>query len=232
MCVLMITRVLFKKIVVLMGQCFYTHVAASIIRHINMKPIKTITDPEAFKVAADETRRKILYLLRAKEMTVSKIADELSLTPQTVYHHIKKLCGADMVEVSKEVRVDHLIESYYRATAEVFHFAVGKQTKSKETVTEGVRSSLEALRKIGYDVKHDEKILSELVDLGVEREKCCVDKEAEEAISKLEDVDYFAKQGALEYASMLSMSDEELVRQDEIQKKFRDTLRSLVSKQG
>jgi len=43
-------------------------------------------------------------------------------------------------------------------------------------------------------------------------------------------VDYFAKQGALEYASMVSMTDEELARQDEIQKKFRTTLRSIVSK--
>ena len=230
MCVLMLIHMLFKKIVVLMAQRFYTHVAASIIRHINMKPMKTITDPDAFKVAADETRRKMLYLLRAKEMTVSKIADELSLTPQTVYHHIKKLCEADMVEVSKEVRVDHLIESYYRATAEIFHFAVGKQTNSKETMIEGVKSSLEALSKIGYKVKTDEKVLDELADLAVEREKCCVAKEDEEAIAKLEDVDYFAKQGALEYASMVSMTDEELARQDEIQKKFRTTLRSIVSK--
>ena len=230
MCVLMLIRMLFKKIVVLMAQRFYTHVAASIIRHINMKPMKTITDPDAFKVAADETRRKMLYLLRAKEMTVSKIAEELNLTPQTVYHHIKKLCDADMVEVSKEVRVDHLIESYYRATAEIFHFAVGKQTNSKETMIEGVKSSLDALGKIGYKVKTDEKVLDELAELAVEREKCCVAKEDEEAISKLEDVDYFAKQGALEYASMVSMTDEELARQDEVQRKFRSTLRSLVSK--
>ena len=194
-----------------------------------MKPIKTITDPDAFKVAADETRRKILYLLRAKEMTVSKIADELSLTPQTVYHHIKKLCNAEMVEVSREVRVDHLIESYYRATAEVFHFAVGKRTKSTETIADGVKSSLDALRRIGYKVSTDEAIIRHLVELAIEREKCCTDEAAEEAISKLEDVDYFAKQGALEYASLLSMTKEEMTRRAEIQREFRDTLRSLVS---
>ena len=57
-----------------------------------MKPVKTISDPESFKIAADDTRRKIIHLLRAKEMTVSQIADELDLTPQTVYHHIRKLC--------------------------------------------------------------------------------------------------------------------------------------------
>jgi DNA-binding transcriptional ArsR family regulator len=218
-----------KKIAVLMKKLFYTHSSNSITRQINLKPIMTITDPEAFKVAADETRRKILYLLRAKEMTVSKIADELNLTPQTVYHHIKKLCNANMVEVSKEVRVDHLIESYYRATAEVFHFAVGKESKSKETVTEGIKSALEALKKIGYDIKYDEKVINELAELSIELDNCCTAKETEEAISKLKDVDYFAKQEAREYAGLLSMTDEEIAKEDHIRRKFRKTLRSLMS---
>ena len=193
-----------------------------------MKPIKTITDPEAFKVAADETRRKILYLLRAKEMTVSKIADELNLTPQTVYHHIKKLCNAEMVEVSKEVRVDHLIESYYRATAEVFHLTVGKQTKSKETLTDGIKSSLETLQKIGYEIKYDEKTIEKLAELSMELEDCCTAKETEEAISKLDDVYYFVKQQVQEYAGLLSMTEEEFAKEDEIKSKFRKTLRSLL----
>lgn len=194
-----------------------------------MKPIKTITDPEAFKVAADETRRKILYLLRAKEMTVSKIADELNLSPQTVYHHIKKLANADMVEVSKEVRVDHLIESYYRATAEIFHFAVGKQTKSKVTVAEGIKSALEALKRIGYKIEYDEKIVNDLADLSIQLESCCTAKETEEALSKLEDVDYFAKQEAREYAGVLSMTEEEHAKEDKIRRQFRKTLKSLTS---
>src|SRR5512147_170891 len=139
-----------------------------------MKPIMTITDPEAVKVAVDETRRKILYLLRAKEMTVSKISDELNLTPQTVYHHIRKLCDVGMVEVSKEVRVDHLIESYYRATAEVFHFTVGKETKSKETIRGKIKATLDALQRIGYNLKYDQKAVAELADLSVELENCCL----------------------------------------------------------
>jgi len=195
-----------------------------------LKPIKTIADPEAFKIAADETRRKIIYLLRVKEMTVSKIADELNLTPQTVYHHIKKLCTAEMVEVSKEVRVDHLIESYYRATAEVFHFTVGKQTKSKETLQDGIKSTLEALKKIGYTIKYDETGVEKLAELSLELEDCCTAKETEDAISKLEDVDYFVKQQVQEYAGLLSMTDEELLKEDEIRGKFRKILRSLLVK--
>ncbi len=91
-----------------------------------MRSIKTINDPEAFKLLGDETRRKMVFLLRAKEMTVSQVAEEIDLTPQAVYHHIRKLVEGEMVEVSREVRVDHIIESYYRATAECFHIVVGK----------------------------------------------------------------------------------------------------------
>ena len=43
---------------------------------------------------ADDTRRRVVYLLRAKEMTVGQIHHELQLTPQAIYHHIRKLLDA------------------------------------------------------------------------------------------------------------------------------------------
>jgi len=192
-----------------------------------MKAVKTITDPEAFKVLADDTRRKIVFLLRAKEMTVSQIAGELNLTPQTVYHHIKKLVGADMVEVTREVRVDHLIESYYMATAEVFQISVGKTTGSKEIHAENIAVILNSLKKIGFNITYDKKDVAKLAELAVEREECCNAKEHEEAISNL-DIDFFVKQGVQEYATILSMSDDELEKQDEIKRKFIEKLRSLI----
>ena len=195
-----------------------------------MKPIITITDPEAAKIAVDDTRRKILYLLRAKEMTVSKIADELNLTPQTVYHHIKKLCNVGMVEVSKEVRIDHLIESYYRATAEMFHFTMGKQTNSKKTAIEKMKSTLDALKRIGYNMQYDEEKIVKMADMALELEDCCTCKDVEEAIAKLDDVDYFTKQDVQEYSGLLSMTDKEMARRNEVQIKFRELLRSLLVK--
>jgi len=193
-----------------------------------MKAVKTITDPEAFKVLADDTRRKIVFLLRAKEMTVSQIADELDLTPQTVYHHIKRLLEAEMVEVTREVRVDHLIESYYMATAEVFHVTVGKTSRSKETLIETLTAGLEALKRIGFKLTYTEKDVAQLAELTMERGECCSAKEFEGAISKLEDVDLLTKEDVQEYAALLSMSDKELQEQDEINRKFRTLLRSLM----
>jgi hypothetical protein len=64
----------------------------------------------------------------------------------------------------------------------------------------------------------------------MELEDCCICQETEEAISKLEDIDHFAKQDIREYASLLPMTDEELAKQDQLKRKFRKTLRSLVSK--
>jgi DNA-binding transcriptional ArsR family regulator len=193
-----------------------------------MKAVKHISDPEAFKILADETRRKIIFLLRAKEMTVSKIAEELNLTPQTVYHHIKKLVEAGMVEVTREVRVDHLIESYYMATAEVFHVTVGKTSGGKETLSEALTASLEALKKLGFHIAYTDEDVAQLAELTMERSECCSAKEYEEDIAKLEDVDLFTKEDVQEYASMLSMTDKELAEQDEIDRKFRELLRSLV----
>jgi len=195
-----------------------------------MRVIKTISDPEAFKVAADPTRRKMLFLLRAKEMNVSQIAQDLNLTPQTVYFHIKKLVEAGMVEVSREVRVDHLIESYYQATAEVFHFTVGHTTRSKETLLETIKAVLNALEKIGFKISYDNETANKLADLQMKLQDCCSAKEYEEKIANLEDEDFFVKQDLQEYVSILSMSEEEIKKEDQIKKEFRKQLRSLIEK--
>jgi DNA-binding transcriptional ArsR family regulator len=195
-----------------------------------MRAIKTISDPEAFKLAADETRRKMLFLLRAKEMTVRQIAQELNLTPQTVYHHIKRLVEGGMVEVSREVRVDHLIESYYQATAEVFHFTVGKTSHSKETLTEQIEGTLKALKRIGFKIEYAPNAVNQLAELQMELQDCCSAKELEERITKLEDIDLFTKQDVQEYAGLLSMSDEEIAKEDKLKKEFRNLLRSLIKK--
>ena len=101
-----------------------------------MQAFKFVKDPEAWELMADDTRRRVVYLLRAKEMTVSQIAEQLQKTPQAIYHPIRKLLDKELVEVAKEERVDHFIETYYRAAAEVFEFVHGeghsKDTKSKE----------------------------------------------------------------------------------------------------
>ncbi len=195
-----------------------------------MKSVKRISDPEAFKLFADETRRKIVFLLRVKEMTVSQIAEEIDITPQTVYHHIRKLIEGGMVEVAREVRVDHLIESYYRSTAEAFEFTVGRSSHGEKARREQVEGALGALRKIGFKIQYDEKTVSQIAKLQMEMSEFLNSEKNDEALARLDDVDPLTRMEAQEYASILSASDEELAERDVIRNRLWDLIRSLIKK--
>src|SRR5215467_6283421 len=105
-----------------------------------MKPVKVISDPNAFELLADPTRRRIVNLLKARELTVSQIAEQLDKTPQNIYHHMRKLLDGELVEVSREARVENFVEKYYRATAEIFEVTHGEgredfdEASAKETL--------------------------------------------------------------------------------------------------
>jgi ArsR family transcriptional regulator len=51
-----------------------------------------------FKALADETRLRILNLLRAREMCVCEIMIALGLTQPTASHHLRILESAELVE--------------------------------------------------------------------------------------------------------------------------------------
>jgi len=204
-----------------------------------MKPIQVLRDPKAFQLLADETRRKILYLLRVKEMTVSQLATELNLTPQALYHHIKKLLQGEMVEVVREERVGHLIESYYRATAEDFLLTHGKMSsqtlRDRKLGEEQVTTVLNALNRLGFNLEFDENKISQLVDLRAGLDRSCEDagkkkSEIEDEIWNLDDLNFLTKMMATDFAGKLLMLDDEFARQQETRKKLRDLLLSLVKK--
>jgi len=192
-----------------------------------MKAFKLIKDPEAFQLLADETRRRVIYLLRAKEMTVSQIAAELNLTPQAIYHHIRKLRDAGMVEVGREERVDHFIETYYRATAEIFNMSHGEGVPSAYAEAK-TNEALQALGKIGIQVRLDPQAASRIVDLEKRMEQIGEKTEWAESIAGLADVDFFVKQDVAHLAQLLSMSDKEFLEYVNLLKEHRKLLRSLV----
>jgi DNA-binding transcriptional ArsR family regulator len=195
-----------------------------------------IKEPEAFQLLADDTRRKILYLLRVKEMTVSQLAQELGITSQAIYHHIKKLLKGKMVEVVREERMGHLIESYYRATAEDFLLSHGKvkpkTLHDKELIEEQTASVLKALNKIGFNLEFDENKISQLADLRVNvEEPCTACEKYEEDIWNMEDLDLQMRLMAADFAGTLTMSDQEFARQLETRKKLRSLLLSMQARQ-
>ena len=91
-----------------------------------MEPFLITKEPEAFLLLADKTRRQILCLLRKREMTVGQMAKELDITSQATYHHVKKLLNGKMIEIVREVRVGHIMENHYRATADEIILSHGK----------------------------------------------------------------------------------------------------------
>ncbi|HEX9909006.1 MAG TPA: metalloregulator ArsR/SmtB family transcription factor [Thermoplasmata archaeon] len=173
-----------------------------------MKAFKHIKDPEAFQLLADKTRRRIIHMLRAKEYTVSQIAEALDMTPQAIYHHIRKMKSADLIEVAREERIDHFIETYYRTTAEIFHLSHGKEGKRELTV-EKTRDALRSLAKLGYKIPDDPDLATKLVGIDKKMyEVCCGDKWPDN-VEEFEDLDFFTTQQAFEYYTLVSMKEEE-----------------------
>ncbi len=55
-----------------------------------------------FKALNDSTRRKILELLRPKDMTAGDIADEFNISKPSISHHLDLLKQAGLVESVKK----------------------------------------------------------------------------------------------------------------------------------
>jgi len=190
-----------------------------------MKDRKIIKDAGAFQLLADETRMKMIYLLRAKEMTVSQIAGELGLTPQTIYHHIKKLLKADMVEVSREERTEHIVESFYRATAGFFHFVNGS-CASECGGTAWVQEILKGLGNLGLEVDPGKKNATRILKLSEDLRRRREDPDIVGKIYDMDDIDPSVDTDLGELAMMMKMNDREFTKYLETQRALRQLLLS------
>lgn len=54
-----------------------------------------------FKALNDETRRRILELLRERDMTAGEIADEFHISKPSISHHLELLRKADLISQEK-----------------------------------------------------------------------------------------------------------------------------------
>ncbi|TMI56968.1 winged helix-turn-helix transcriptional regulator [Candidatus Bathyarchaeota archaeon] len=193
-----------------------------------LRTFKFVRDPNAFELMADDTRRRVIYLLRAKEMTVSQIASELQKTPQGIYHHIRKLLDAGLVEVAKEERVDHFIETYYRATAEVFEFIHG-EGGSEKYGEQRTREALQALKQLGIDARADDEIIERLLKISKQMNELALTPEMEERIQSLEGLDFIGKKHVADYLNLLTMSDKQFEEWLNFERTRRNLLKSAVS---
>ena len=193
-----------------------------------MRTFKFFNDPAAFEVLADDTRRRMIYLLRANEQTVSQLAVSLKKTPQAIYHQIKILLDNGFVEVAKEERVDHFIETYYRATAEVFEFSHGENPGRE--VAKQLKEVPEALAKIGLKVNADEELLAKVAKLEGKISALGMRPELEEKVQQLEDVGFFTRQHAYRYAQMATMTDKQFDEMIAATRELRQLLAQSIAK--
>jgi DNA-binding transcriptional ArsR family regulator len=193
-----------------------------------MKAVKVVNDPKEFQLLADGTRRKIVFLLRSTEMTVSQISSNLGLTPQAIYHHIKKLLKADLVTVEREQRVGHLIESYYRATAEAFLCSVGVTPSGREFFEKQTKTTLDSLVRIGFKLEYGEDDIQRLIEKQDELLRCCGERGYEENMKDtLDDLDDNTLALTEDFGKLIAMTDEEFENYQQLKREFRDALKSL-----
>lgn len=185
-----------------------------------MKAVKVISDPRAFELLADETRRRMVHLLKAKELTVSQLAQELDKTPQNIYHHIRKLLEGDLVEVTREEKIENFSEKYYRATAEIFEVTHGEgEAELDETEA---KEFLVSMSKAGLLSKIDDQIASRAVKLLKRTQSLSIGPDLAEKLEKLEDASLAIKLHTVDYAQILLMSDKQFEEYQKLQKGLRD----------
>jgi DNA-binding transcriptional ArsR family regulator len=121
------------------------------------RDVVVVTDPKVIKVGIEDTRRKILALLRFNDLTVSQIAEVIGKDESTVYRHVEKLKSAGYIRAAGERTVHHIPEKIYGRTAKVFLLSpddFGKAEASRILEKER-RSQVEAavriLSKAGYE---------------------------------------------------------------------------------
>jgi ArsR family transcriptional regulator, arsenate/arsenite/antimonite-responsive transcriptional repressor len=87
-----------------------------------------------FKALDDPTRRKILELLRKKDMTAGEIADEFTISKPSISHHLDLLRQADLVLSIKEgqfVRYSLNTSVLDEVMSWIMGFTEKKKTKKK-----------------------------------------------------------------------------------------------------
>jgi len=194
-----------------------------------------VIKPSACKLLEGETQRKILDLLRTSDLAVGKIAKELNLTPQSIYHHIKKLEKAGLIHVTREKRCGHLIESYYQTTAR--NFVCSIERSKAEPMKRNFKEILDELNKIGFKMEVNEEAASKLAKIQETRKKFVkFHSPVPEICTKCGSTDYFVKVGPMDpvkleyaynYANLIMMNDKEYEEKSNLERELRQFLLSI-----
>ncbi|UCH31256.1 MAG: winged helix-turn-helix transcriptional regulator [Candidatus Bathyarchaeota archaeon] len=183
-----------------------------------------------------------MNILREKGLNIGEIASQLNMTPQAVHHHMKKLEKAGLINVVYQERRGHLIESYYRTTAQNY-ICYDEESRGESTapVKENLNVIMDGLKEIGFPMEVDEEKLTRLVKAQNRIRKFRkVTSPADQICARCGDAGFFLKSGPIDpvksdrvyyYANLMLMSDEEYEKRVDAERALRQLLLSLRSKQ-
>ncbi len=158
----------------------------------------------------------MLLLLRENELSAKDIALRLGMTPQNVYHHLKKMIEADLVAEVHERRSGHLIESFYTTTADTF---VYHEDDIPENDNHRFIEVLNGLNELGAGVQVSEENAVRLSELA--KKKARLQRNpilTDDVCAFCGSSGYFTKFGPmdptllskiLQYSGIMNMSDDE-----------------------
>ncbi len=195
-----------------------------------LKPISE----DAFRLLGDETRRKMVFLLRDSELTVKEISSRLGLTAQNIYHHVKKLQDAGLVRVVEERRSGHLIERFYTVTADTFIY---NEDRIEERGFQSSVDVLNGLNELGIGVEVSEENAVGLAQMHERRVRMLDAPSVEnDMCTYCSFSGYFMKFGPmnpillgriLQYANLMNMADDEFEESLRLTRKLREFLLSI-----
>ena len=139
-----------------------------------MKEIEIVDDPDKIKIIIEETRAKILRLLRFRDMTISEMSSILNKDVSTIFRHVKKLENAGLIRVTGERKIHNVPEKLYGRVAKTIILAPESFERSsmirrfEEKRTINVKRALEEM---GYEVGDEnflKKFMIYIEDLPIE----------------------------------------------------------------
>ncbi len=67
---------------------------------------------------SNASRLQVMALLLEGERSISELAEEIGITPQTVYHHVHILMDAGLIHISREEICGNLVKRFYAVEEE------------------------------------------------------------------------------------------------------------------
>lgn len=125
---------------------------------------KVIKEPHKIRVGIEETKNKILDILKNNDMTIKEIADELNKAESTIYRHMKKLEEEDYVGVKEDQNGKN---RYYRKTHTIYIDPQYMNFEEKLSIIINWHlnfelQDLEYMDKLGYKNKVSEDLLNDI----------------------------------------------------------------------